>query len=50
LYINKREGPYYVVGTYEKDNQEIPYIELEQPPIFYPDKKIFIFEFDRKSV
>lgn len=50
LYINKREGPYYTVGTYEKDNQEIPYIELEQPPVFYPDKKIFIFEFDRKSV
>ena len=50
LYINKKEGPYFVSGTYMKDNQEIPYIEIEKEPIFYPEKKTFIFEFDRKAV
>ena len=50
LYINKKEGPYLAINTYIKDNQEIPFIELEEEPILYPKKKIFIFDFDRKSI
>ena len=54
LYINKREGPYLPMYIYNKEIQgqvkEIPFIELEKEPILYPNKKLFIFDFDRKAI
>ena len=62
LYINMKEGPLSIVGTYEKQVEEeingeivqvtkgFPMVELKYKPIFYPEKKIFIFEYDRNAI
>ena len=58
LYINMKEGPLSSIYTYKKtvieDNEEVekefPCIELKHKPVGYPEKKIFIFEYNRKAI
>ena len=62
LYINMKEGPLSIIGTYNKQveeeingeivqvTKEFPLVELKYKPIFYPEKKIFIFDYDRNSI
>ena len=54
LYIHMKEGPYLAMQTYNKkikeETKEIPYIELTHAPIMYPNKKTFIFKFERKAI
>ena len=53
LYINKKENCFASL-TYNKEIKgeikEIPFVDLQQVPILYPDKKLFIFKFDRKAI
>lgn len=53
LYVNKREGPLeveYHPQTLEEIENDVPpqaFIRLEKLPILYPEKKAFIFDWDR---
>ena len=42
------------MGSYTKiinnEIKEVPFIELKHKPILYPQKKIFIFDFERKAI
>lgn len=58
LYINMKEGPLSSIYTYKKmvtttegeEEKEFPCIELKYTPVGYPNKKIFIFEYDRQAI
>ena len=58
LYINMKEGPLSSIYTYKKiveidnieEEREFPCIELKHQPIGYPNKKIFIFKYDREAI
>ena len=53
LYINVKEN-LVAAGSQEFDikgvTKSFPFVELKHEPIFYPQKKIFIFEFERKAI
>ena len=49
MYIHMKEQ-LLTSGTTEKDNKKFPYIELKQKPILYPEKKVFIFLYERKAI
>ena len=53
LYIHMKEGP-FIANTYEKEidgeTKIVPYVNLKYKPIFYPQKKIFIFDYRRSSI
>ena len=62
LYINMKEEHLDIVGTYTTTIQEevdgvlvstekdFPLIELKYPPVLYPEKKLFIFIYDRDAI
>ena len=53
LYIHMKEGPFEPTSLKEEiDGVEVdvPYIELKNKPIFYPEKKIFIFDYERSAI
>ena len=53
IYIPMREGPFdpnshkKIVDEKEMD---VPYIDLKHKPVFYPEKKIFIFDYSMKAI
>ena len=53
LYIHMKEQ-ILTSGTYDIEvNEEVkkfPYIELKYEPVLYPQKKTFIFEYERKAI
>ena len=52
LYINKKETPTVFVDRNLVDDygNNVTYVNLEQEPIPYPEKKTFIFEYGRKTI
>ena len=53
LYIHMKEGPFEPNShkvMIDEVEQDVPYIDLKYKPIFYPEKKAFIFEYDRKAI
>ena len=53
LYIHKKEGPFFPVNckvTINEEEQTIPCINLQHMPVFYPTKKVFIFEYTRDAI
>lgn len=54
LYIHMKEGPLPIIGhtTFEVNEEEVefPCVEIRHKPIFYPDKKVFIFIYDRNAI
>ena len=53
LYIHMKEEP-QISGHYEREIdgeiKRFPYVELKHKPIFYPEKKLFIFNYDRNAI
>lgn len=55
LYVNKREGPFTLIEKafveLDKNGEEVEkerhILKLSHQPIYYPTKKMFIFEYDR---
>ena len=53
MYIHMKEGPMelstlpVIINNEEK---QVPYFTLKYKPVFYPEKKIFIFDCDRKAI
>ena len=53
MYIHMKEGPMelstlpIIINNEEK---QVPYFTLKYKPVFYPEKKIFIFDCDRKAI
>ena len=50
LYIPIKEENLTIVDEYEHNGLLFPVVELTNKPIFYPDKKIFIFEYTRNAI
>ena len=54
LYINSREESLDIVGMKEytvgNDIVEFPLIEIKHLPVFYPERKIFIFIYERNAI
>ena len=52
LYVNKRETPQAFPDETLTDSKGNPvtYIRISHEPIFYPTKKIFIFDYNRKTI
>lgn len=47
LYIHTKEGPLESKINLE---YQVPYIDIQHEPVNYPIKKVFIFEYERKSI
>ena len=62
LQINKKEGPLSIVAHYQEEVEKeidgelvkvmesFPCVKLSHTPILYPERKTFIFEFERKAI
>ena len=53
LYIHKKEGPFFPINcevTINDETQIIPCVNLQHMPVFYPIKKVFIFEYTRDAI
>ena len=53
LYIHMKEGPILATSFPKEINgveKEVPCVNLKYKPVLYPDKKIFIFDYDRNTI
>jgi len=48
-----REGPFDPNShkkIIDEKEMDVPYIDLKHKPVFYPEKKIFIFDYNMKAI